>query len=548
MHPTDHTRRHLLAAASGAALAGCASLPQLGPPQPTGPNAATLAAMKRATRFMRERCAYRGGYVWSYLPDFSRRWGEMEAYPTMIWNQSPGTSAVGHVYLDCYHATGDEYFYQSAVEVATCIAAAQHAEGGWNYLHDFAGDESTHRWYDTIGKNGWRLEEFQHYYGNCTYDDDVFSEAATFILRVYLEKRDNRFRAPLDRALHFVLTSQYGNGGWPQRYPFVQNGGLHGKPDYTPYVTFNDSVVEGNIKFLLMYYQTLGDDRALAAIRKSFDVYIAAQHAMPQPGWGLQHTVDTLAPIGARTYEPTALTSHTTAANIDQMMDFYQWTGEDRFLRRLPEAMDWLQSIKLPDNQVRTPGRPFPTFIELGTGRAIINHRRGSNINSGAYYQDFSPEHPIRHYGQWRAINLDGLRARYARLRAESAAELAANSPLRRRDDFRLPRFFSTRSVSVSDLNTNTVGGGDRPTAERVTALVSGLNAEGYWPTPLVSTSNPYVGDGPAAPTPGDYSETLVGDRYDTSPYTTSTPVTGISTGTFIQNMSALLQAVDRGG
>ena len=45
--------------------------------------------MKRATRFMVEKVANNGGYVWSYLPDMSRRWGEMEAYRTMIWVQPP---------------------------------------------------------------------------------------------------------------------------------------------------------------------------------------------------------------------------------------------------------------------------------------------------------------------------------------------------------------------------------------------------------------------------------------------------------------------------
>ena len=74
----------------------------------------------------------------------------------MIWIQPPGTATVGHVYLDAYHATGDEYFLDAAVEVGLSLVAAQHPAGGWNYLHDFAGEESTQRWYDTIGKNGWR--------------------------------------------------------------------------------------------------------------------------------------------------------------------------------------------------------------------------------------------------------------------------------------------------------------------------------------------------------------------------------------------------------
>jgi hypothetical protein len=45
-------------------------------------------AMLKATRYMVEKVSTNGGYVWHYLPDLSRRWGEMEAYKTMIWVQS----------------------------------------------------------------------------------------------------------------------------------------------------------------------------------------------------------------------------------------------------------------------------------------------------------------------------------------------------------------------------------------------------------------------------------------------------------------------------
>ena len=96
---------------------------------------------------------------------------------------------------------------------------------------------------------------------------------------------------------------------------------------------------------------------------------------------------------------------------------------------------------------------------------------------------------------------------------------------------------------------TSNAGAGavQAPTPERTRELISTLNAEGYWPTPLTATSQPYIGPGPQTPTPGDFAQTLVGDQYDTSPYVTSTPATGISTGAFIQNMSSLLLMVDSG-
>jgi PelA/Pel-15E family pectate lyase len=505
--------------------------------------------MKRAARFMRERAAHRGGYVWSYLPDFSRRWGEMEAFATMIWMQPPGTATVGHLYLDCFHATGDEFYYQAAMETAEALIAAQHPAGGWNYLHDFAGVESARRWYDTIGKNGWRLEEFHHYYGNATFDDAGTSEASQFLLRLYLERRSSRLRAPLQRAVRFVLESQFESGGWPQRFPLTQEGGLHGRADYTRQITFNDDVAGENIKFLLMVYQTMGDERCLNAIRKAMDVFVATQQPAPQAGWGLQHDAQTLAPIGARTYEPEALTTHTTANNVAQLMNFYEWTGEPRFLARVPEALAWLDSVRLTDDRVQVAGRHYPTFIEIGTNRARIVHRRGSNVVNGQYFWNFDVARPIRHYSQWRAIDVAALRERYQVLVAASGRGAGAPTPtLTLRRDFRLPRFFTTQNIEVSDLNSNLGAGAlERPTSERARALIASLNSEGYWPTPLTATSHTYAGDGAPAPAPGDFSETLVGDETDTSPYTTNQPVTGISTGTFIQNMSALLLIADSG-
>ncbi len=542
------SRRALLGAVSGAALtSACASF--FRPASDTGNRdhrRETMAAMKHAARFMRERVAYRGGYVWSYLPDFSRRWGEMEAYPSMIWIQPPGTATVGHLYLDCYHATRDEFYYQAAMDVAAGLIAAQHPAGGWNYLHDFAGEASARRWYDTIGKNGWRLEEFHRYYGNATFDDAGTSEASQFLLRLYLERRAARLRAPLERAIRFVLDSQYANGGWPQRFPFVEHGGVHGRRDYTRDITFNDDVAGENIKFLLMVYQSLGDERALVAMRRAMEIFLATQQAAPQAGWGLQHDAATLAPTGARSYEPEALTSHTTANNIAQCLNFYEWTGDARFLARVPEALDWLQSVRLAESEVRVAGRRYPTFIERGSNRARINHRRGSNVASGAYYWDYDPDRPITHYSQWRAIDLDALRARYERVRQTAPERAAASSPFILRRNFRLPRYFTAQNIEVSDLNSNAGAGAVQPPdAARVAQLIGGLNAEGYWPTPLTATSNPYIGDAPAQPSPGDFSQTLVGDVYDTSPYTTENPVTGISTGAFIQNMSALMLSLD---
>ncbi|MGK2286451.1 pectate lyase [Pedomonas sp. V897] len=497
---------------------------------------AVLAAMKRATRFMVEKVSTNGGYVWSYLPDMSRRWGELEARPSMIWVQSPGTSTMGHLFLDAYHATGDEYYYEAAEKVGAALIWGQHPSGGWHYFIDFAGEASTRHWYETIGANAWRMEEFQHYWGNATFDDSVTSEAAQFLLRLYLEKLDPKYRPALDKAINFVLESQYPNGGWPQRYPLRHEFVHHGQADYTSYITFNDDVAAENIRFLLMCYQTLGDTRVLDAIRRAMNMVLATQQAAPQAGWGLQYTPDDLKPAAARTYEPASLSPEVTAANVRNLMTFYRLTGDRRFLARIPEALDWIESTRLKGALGRSD-RPYPTFVEIGTNRPLFVHRHGSNVVNGRYYVDYNSEKTIGHYSSTRAIDVAAIRREYEALIKLPVEEATKDSPLLSPDPKPLPRFFVGANIDGSDLNSRSL-----PTDPQ--AVLASLTPEGWWPTPLVATSNPYRGPGSATPRPGDYATTRVGDETDTSPYITDTPVMGISISGYIKNMLTLMQTL----
>jgi hypothetical protein len=484
--------------------------------------------MRRATDYMVEHVADHGGYVWSYLPDLSRRWGEMEAEPGMIWVQAPGTATMGHLFLDAFNATGDALYYDAAARAADALIAGQHRSGGWNYFVHAGGPVAARRWYERIGRNGWRLEEFQHYSDNATFDDAGTAETMQLLLRLYMVRHDARFRPPLDRAIAFVLRSQYPNGGWPQRYPFDPR-----YPGYQRYITFNDDVAKENIRFLIMAGQALDRPELLVAARRGMEIFLTTQGRGRQAGWGLQYDLR-LNVAAARTYEPRAFVTHTTATNIEQLMDFYRLTGERRFLARIPDALVWLRSVQLPDG-VGPPDRRFPTFVEVGTNRAIYNHRRGSNVVNGLYYQDHDPARPIAHYSQFRAVDLVGLYSRYDRLAAMPVAEATRGSPLLERQP--IPRFFILDGLAA---------GSDFTSAARLDPreIVRSLNEQGWWPSPLTMTSHPYAGPGATRVTPGDYGITQVGDRTDTSPYPDPHPATGITTATYIANMARLIAAL----
>ena len=504
------------------------------------------AAMRRAAEFMMDSISYQGAFVWSYLPDRSRQWGELEApYRTMVWLQSPSTPSMGHLMIDAYHATGDEYYYEQARKIAGVIMQVQHPEGGWNYVEDLAGEDELKQFYATIGRQAWRLEEFQHYYGNCTFDDEATSECATFLLRVYLEKKDADVRKSLDKVIGFMVTSQYPNGGWPQRYPLMFDHPFRGKEDYSSYITLNDDVMPANIEFLIQCYQELGRKDLLKPIRKALDLSLKLQQPAPLAGWGDQYFVKTLKPAHARSYEPRAINTSTTVRMVRAMMDYYRLTGEQKYLKGIPAAVEFLRGQRLPDEEAaryttqpglrNVPGFLAARFLNPEDGTPLYVHRRGGNVANGEYYTDQEISRTIAHYGSCAWINPDAIEREYKSLMEAPRADVIASSPL----------LFPKKNVAVPVYYYKP--GGGRGPARSIPEILATQQPGGGWLTPLSQISNVYkpLPEGGLPPsTSTEYDITFVGDEYDTSPFTPAEPVIGYSTRDFIQFMTQLIHYV----
>jgi PelA/Pel-15E family pectate lyase len=494
------------------------------------PNDKILQVVKKATIFMVDKVSCQGGFVWDYLPDFSRQWGEMEAYRTMAWTQSNGTPAMGEFLLDLYHATGDEYYYQAAEKVASALIWGQHSSGGWNYCFDFAGESSLRQWYGTIGKNGWRLEEFQHYYGNATYDDDATASPARFILRLYCEKHDPKYRPSIEKTVQFLLDSQYPLGGWPQRFPLKYEYSKNGVPDYSSYITFNDGVHRNNVDLLVLYYRVLGEQKLVDPILRAMNCVLTLQQGSPQPGWGDQYSPDYL-PNHARSYEPRSLNTRQTTQSVENLMDYYQITGETKFLSRIPEALDWVESVRLSAEDIAKYGGEkakdgnivCPMYIEIGTNRGLYTHKVGSNVMNGRYVVGYSLP------GKLAFLKIQKIRERYNELKSIPVEKATAASPFK---SYGKP--FSFPDNVKLNLKRNCT------TAEIEKLLDSMVNGA-YWLAPILSTSNKYIGDGSMEIVPGVNTGRQAGDHYDTSPYAPESPIMGITTKSFMENVSSLL-------
>ena len=502
-----------------------------------------FSAIKKSTEFFAEKVSTNGGYLSHYLPDLSRRWGEMEAYPTMIWVQDPGTVSMGNTFLDAYEATNDEYYYEQAEKAAKALVWGQLACGGWSYIIDFGGEKSLKKWYATYGKNAWRLEEFQHYYGNATFDDETTDGTAFFLLRFYLTKMDPAFKEPLDKTINFILKSQYPSGGWPQRYPLMHDFNKSGHPDYTSFYTFNDNVVWENVEFLIACYATLGENKFLEPVRRGMYFYMLTQGAPPQAGWGQHYTLD-LQLAGARTYEPASYDTQYTAKHIELLIKFYKITGDKRFIAHIPDALNWLNSIKITNPKLPEGVYVFPKFVEPGTNKVLYTHREGSNVDCGHYYYDHDSSMPVIHYRNYREINLAQVEEEYQNVMKEDSAKVTDASPLKPGkviEKSPLERFHKILEYcEVPSLADENAIVSNKTLVEKI---ITSLDPEGRWLVKHEYTSNPYVG----APANCDdvhtkkYSTTYVGDQYDTSPFPDKSNQEYISTEAYSRNVHILL-------
>ena len=454
-----------------------------------------LAAMKKASAYMAETVSTHGGYVDKYTPDLSRRWGEVPARETQIACQPPGTPAMGTLFLDAYKATGETAFLRYAEMAANALIWGQHPAGGWHYIIDFD-MPGIRKWYDEVASKCWGWEEYYHYYGNCSFDDMATYAPAKFLLDLYMTTYDPKYRAPLVKALDFILAAQYPNGAWPQRYPLMYDYPHGGHDDYTHYYTFNDGAIQNNIMLLFEAWEKLGNEAYRDAAVRGMDFYIASQLGEPQAGWAQQYTMD-MQPGWARTYEPAAVSCNRTMSNINFLQRYFTMTGDRRYLEPIPAAIAWIERSALTSGA--SSGGTHAGFYEVGTNEPLYYHFEGTGPDDYRCWVDHEIE------GAWwyrRSVKPDIAAMkrsyeRYARMTSEDA----------------LAEHEASKAPDESGVNAD---------PNRVEEIINALDSNGAWITTMRVRQ---------------YDKGML----DPSPVT---DVEGIDISVFIRNMSVLIDYI----
>jgi PelA/Pel-15E family pectate lyase len=269
----------------------------------------------------------------------------MPARKTHVWVQE-ATPQMGELFLELHQSTGDKTYLEYARRDANALIYGQHPLGGWHYLIDFD-QQGVREWYEKVASWITRgYEEYRHYYGNCTFDDNVTQGATASLLHLFMESLDPVYHEPMGKALDFILISQYPNGGCPQRYPLRYDYVHKEFNDYTSNYALNDDAMNNTISFLLEAYEKLGKEAYPEAARRGGDFFMISQGPVDQPAWSEQYDMN-IQPDWGRIHEPPAFGTRQTVYTVEMLEKLHLFTGDRRYLRPLPATLEWIESSKL---------------------------------------------------------------------------------------------------------------------------------------------------------------------------------------------------------
>lgn len=427
------------------------------------------ATLARATAAMRA-IATEGGYLWRYAPDLSERAGENPATATQVWVQTPGTPAMGLLFLEAFETTGDDVYLDAAKDAADALVEGQLASGGWDYLIEFD-PAAREAWYRRADLGRLPPEEAARRRNTSTYDDDNTQQALRFLVALTTtappsdDPRDRRHREARDYGLAKLMEAQRPSGGWPQRwngraadpaaYPtlaarFTEEWPReHPRASYYDHYTLNDDTQRDCILTLLDAAHRLNRPDCREAALRGGHFLVRARLPEPQPAWAQQYNVR-MEPAWARAFEPPGISTRESAGVISLLAGLYRETGDKAFLEPLPGAIAWLRRSEI------APGR-WARLYELGTNRPIYGDRDGK-----IYYrvEDLSPERRSGYAWQGSFGVPEAIATAERALAASHGTTVSADGPASEEADGR--------------SRTDSLG-------PRVRAIIADLNAEGRW-------------------------------------------------------------------
>lgn len=280
------------------------------------------------------------------------------------------------------------YATAEARRIADNIVSFQTPSGGWGKNADRSGPprQRGQAYVVAEGKEAWTFVG--------TIDNDATTTELQYLARVQAALpgwEGAAYRAAALKGIQYLLDAQYPNGGWPQVYPL--QGGYHDA------VTFNDDAMVSAIELLQRAAARQGDfafvpealaSSAGAAVQRGIEAILASQISVKgkRTAWCQQHDAITLAPVGARNFEPAALTSAESVGILRLLQRArLQAPGSAAAIKAAVDAgTAWLRSTALP---APGGGKRWARLVDMDTMQPIFGDRDRSIHDN---LDDLTPE------------------------------------------------------------------------------------------------------------------------------------------------------------
>lgn len=250
-------------------------------------------------------------------------------------------------------------FFQSeeARRIGDQVLLYQRVTGGWPKNIDMARRLTN----DELAK----VQKDKQRTDDSTIDNNATTTQMIFLARLFEQTGDTRYSEAFGRALEYLLSGQYENGGWPQFWP-----NPHG---YQVHITYNDNNHSNTLNLFRAviaqeapYGKGLTDDKMRERLQTSVDkgVEIILQTQILVKGkptvWCQQHDHETLAPAPARAFE---LPSYCTAESVGLVRLLMSLPNPDKRIKAAVHgAMKWFDTYKLTGFRIERTGSPWDLY------------------------------------------------------------------------------------------------------------------------------------------------------------------------------------------
>ena len=219
---------------------------------------------------------------------------------------------------------------------------------------------------------------------------NIFTQI-TYLAEVYRQTNDAKYRDAAERGLEFILQYQYSNGGWPHSPPRIDK--------YYGYITLADEVMPGVLTLLRQVserrrpFQFVSKDllkRCSEALHKGDRLVLDLQVKQngKLTGWAGQYHPQTLAPIGARSFELPGLVSLESVGVLHYLMSIEAPSAE--VVQAVEAAVDWLEASKLSGFRVDKVAAEKERFKYHSSDwdRVVVNDKNAPPIWARFYELD----------------------------------------------------------------------------------------------------------------------------------------------------------------